>query len=184
MNADPVIDHDLAYTDPELTDETRETWRCNDDQAAAWAMRKLAHRKQLVANAEGVRDRERERIDAWFIQESAKHDRDIAFFTGVLVDYARRQREEGRKSIDLPTGIVRTRAAGDRVVVRDAAAFVQWALYNAPDLLRIKHEPIAADVNGALTAAPDGTVVSEDGEVVPGVEYLPPAVTVSVEVGR
>ena len=90
------------------------------------------------------------------------------------------QRAQGRKSIDLPDGVVKTRSQSATVAV-DKSTFVQWALEaKRDDLLRVSYAP-DVDAIKSTTVVDGGHVVDvASGEVLPGVQPVPERVSVSI----
>jgi phage host-nuclease inhibitor protein Gam len=138
-----LLPPDLALDEPPLTDEEVERfisarveyenapadallppaprWRIEDDGAAEWAMRKLARERQAFEDAHDQALAWCARIDKWWESTSAPLVRRIRWWEGHLEDYARRQREAGRKTVSLPSGKVSTRPVPASVKVADEA---------------------------------------------------------------
>jgi phage host-nuclease inhibitor protein Gam len=110
-----------------------------------------------------------------------------------LTDYARRERAtSGRKTIDLPHGKIKSRAAQPKYLFTDPAAFIAWAKETGhPDLVRVKEEPDLTAVKAVLQvpqmdegreSAAAFIVDPASGEVAPGVEVELRGATYAVEV--
>lgn len=146
-----------------------ERFRLTDDGSAAWAMRKLKALRTRQANNTAIADDEIRRIGEWLDEVNRPLHIDAAFFEGLLVEYARECRdnpEDGRKTLKLPTGTVTSRSGQPRWTV-DPDLFLPWARSNAPDMIRIKEEPVMALLKPMGSV--DGRCVTEDGELIPGV---------------
>lgn len=162
----------------------------DDDQKAIWAMRKLRAIKQKKADNQRVADEEIQRVHDWLAEANGSYDRDEQYFTGLLIEYARKEREQNdRKSIKLPHGTVASRKGGDKITVTDADAFIKWARENGrEDLVRVKEEPALSLIKQAFPpkdspmATHDGYVITEDGEIVLGLHASPAEITYAVEV--
>ena len=77
------------------------------------------------------------------------------------------------KTVKLPSGVVRSSAGRERVEVRDEQALVGWAReHQRLEMLKVTAVPVKAAILEAL----------HDGEVVPGVELVVGARTVTVTV--
>lgn len=159
----------------------RERFRITDDAQATWAMRKLAAAREALNGVANVAEAEIARVQAWAEQRSRQALQDAQYFEGILCEYARAQRAEGRKSVSTPYGTVKSRAGSPRWTI-DAEAFLAWARTAHPDLIRVKEEPALAAVKDALQVADGGAVDPATGEVVPGVAIAEAEVTYSVEV--
>lgn len=165
-----------------------ERFTIQNDAQAAWAMRKLlSYQSKRDENAR-IAEAERQRIDAWLERQNAKDQSDVNYFTGMLVQYAERQRrEEGRKSIETPYGTVKTRQGQPKWLI-DEAEFIPWARENHPEFVRVKEEADLSAMKKALEIAETdslGTVaIDDDGQVIPGVSVTPPTISITVEVEK
>lgn len=157
--------------DPQTWDEPeREAWRITNDGVADWSMRKLARaqqeRQRIVDRfEEAMRDLTQRRDHAL-----RRPERDIEFFGHHLSEYHAALYEAGKAGTTYPLayGNLTSRQQPARVEIIDADAFTEWAEgTNRLDLLRVKVEPDKT----ALKRLPhkDGSIVDEEGEVVPGV---------------
>lgn len=164
-------------------DEGRERFRIRNDRMCAWGVRKLAEALRRQAQVKAVRDAEVARVDAWAKAESGKFDRDVAYFTAILSEYALDVRDvEDRKSVSTPYGVVQTREGGGGWEVSDEAALIAWAKASRPDLVKVTESFSLADAKRTLEAADGGVVVPTTGETVPGLKVRPTTVTASVKV--
>ena len=169
-------------TDPSLEDylddldnqtERPEHFRIDDDEMAAWAMRKLRRlRKRQSANID-IAQGEVDRIDEWLRTVNKPLEDNATYFEGLLTDYAIRQRfEDDRKTISLPAGKVSTRTVPPKWEV-DAEPFLAWARVNAPTLIRIKEEAdlkaVKESVIPAFAQGDQHSAVDDNGEVIPGI---------------
>lgn len=180
---------DLTHPLDDLQPEARERFTIQDDGAAAWAMRKLRAIRSKQAENSRIAQDEIDRVQMWLKEVNAPLDRDASYFEGILRDYAIRCREsmdDGRKSLNLPTGKVATRVGSDKFEI-DATAFLPWAKQNAPQLIRVKEEPnlsalkeFAVPPSDAPSATSDGVAITSDGEVIPGVRVTPGELSVTV----
>lgn len=135
-------------------------------------LRRLARVRREMADLDALVAAERERLDAWHDARRAillNRERWIAdglemWHRAILA------MDPKRKSINLPCGTLKLRARQDEYVFTDEAAFIAWAEGHQPDLLRTKVEVDRKAVRGALAITDTGAAVTEDGEVVPGVE--------------
>lgn len=123
-------------------EERKLPFRVENDEQAAWAMRKFANACKKIEENEAILARERLRWQAWLDEVNGSIAKEAAYFEDLLTDYLRRERDS-RKSIKLPHGTVKSRAS-TRVHVEEG--FVEWAKSNRPDLLRTKVEPDLAAI--------------------------------------
>jgi hypothetical protein len=161
--------------------EDRERFKIEDDSQATWAMRKAAATRARLTEIQSIADAEIERIQQWAEHESRVPMRDLDYFEGILIEYGRRQRAEGRKTVSTPYGAIKSRSGQTRFTFSDKAQFIEWAKVNRPDWLVVKEEPsLSALRDSSLTVAAD----PDSGEVIPGLDVEPPIVNFTVEVSK
>lgn len=166
----------LASLGPDLTDdEVRDRWRIDNDDLAGWALRKLAAAQAEQDRIKRLAEAELARIHDWQADATRQVQRDVEFFTARLVEY--RRDLEARdpslaKTYKLPNGSLARRAGRESTRVTAEDSFVSWALDNQPDALTYK--PKVSALAGYHHEQIDGAtvLVSDDGEVVPGVEVV------------
>ncbi|CAB4156477.1 Host-nuclease inhibitor protein Gam [uncultured Caudovirales phage] len=141
------------------------------DQKADWAIRKLAVVRKKQAENKVLHDAEVARIADWLSMVNTALERDALYFEAVLKPYALTQRTEGRKSITLPHGTIKTTAGQPKVEFKDEAKFIEWAQANDPTLLKVKTDIDKTAVKALITE--EGVVISTQGEIVPDVEVIP-----------
>ncbi len=169
----------MIDTDPDATlDDLPDTFVVDSDQLATWAMRKLAAAEEKITEANDLVAAEIDRLNRWLEQTTAKHYQDAEFFRGHLTMYALAQRAlHDRKTIKTPYGDVKTRTGSPVVNVVDPVALMEFAKASRPELIRTKVEVNKAELNRLIC---DGDVLTEDGEIVPGVEVTEPTTTATV----
>lgn len=149
-------------------------------EKAAWAMRKYRRLAQQADANDKLATAERHRIDAWLERVNQPIYAKAEFYAAHLKAYAMSQRADGRKSVDLPDGVVKTRVTRARVVV-DKTAFVQWAIEaERTDLLRTTYAPDMDVINDTVVIDNGKVVDPATGEVVPNAEVEPERVNVSI----
>jgi hypothetical protein len=160
--------------------EMNEGFRVDTPEKAAWAMRKYRRLAQQANSNSDLAASEMARIDEWVSRVNTPLMSEMEFFAAHLEAYAVSQRAQGRKSIDLPDGVIKTRSQGAGVIV-DKSTFVQWALEaKRDDLLRVSYSP-NMDAIKSTTVIDQGNVIDvATGEVIPGAEPQPEKVTVSI----
>jgi len=154
------------------TPEAQQAWEVDGDNTAQWAIDKIAaateERDRIRRNAQDAI----EQIQAKALRDEARSTRTIEFMTGKLIDYRRRLEAENPKlpkTYPLPNGDLCVRAGRPSVKVIDEGAFVDWAVDHAPQALTYKPK-----VTGLkhLDRGPDGVLVTDAGEQVPGVREV------------
>jgi hypothetical protein len=126
VDEEPLTDDEVAgFVQAAAVDEEddphRPRWSIDRDEEAEWAMRKLAHEERALGTTNDQADDWAARIQQWRDEATKPHKATAAFFRGALEDYARRQREEGRLSVPLPSGKVSTREVPAKVKVNHEA---------------------------------------------------------------
>lgn len=161
--------------------DDRERFKIEDDSQATWAMRKAAAARARLTEIQAIADAEIERIQQWAEHESRVPIRDLDYFEGILIEYGRQQRAEGRKTVSTPYGSIKSRSGQARFVFSDKAQFIEWARANRPEWLVVKEDvSLSALRDASITASAD----PESGEVIPGLDVEPPTVNFTVEVSK
>jgi hypothetical protein len=143
----------------------------DNDQKADWAIRKLAVIRRKQAENKAIYDAEIIRITEWLSTVNTALDRDALYFEAVLTPYALLQRSEGRKTVTLPHGTLKTTAGQSRIEFKDESKFIEWAKVNDPALLRIKTDVDKSALKVLITE--EGVLISTQGEIIPDVEVVP-----------
>ena len=143
----------------------------DNDQKADWAIRKLAVIRRKQAENKAIYDAEIIRITEWLSTVNTALDRDALYFEAVLTPYALLQRSEGRKTVTLPHGTLKTTAGKSRIEFKDESKFIEWAKVNDPALLRIKTDVDKSALKVLITE--EGVLISTQGEIIPDVEVVP-----------
>ena len=123
----------VPFSDDELEREegAHRAWFPEDDEAAEWAMAKLAeavHEERIIAErAEAYRQRATEWEESLRRRPASKRK----YFTSILERYGlvKREATDGKvKTVELLSGTISTRGSeGERIVVDDPAALLEWA---------------------------------------------------------
>lgn len=170
-------------------EEQRERFRVENDSQATWAMKKLREVTKKRDEQLKIGDEEIALIRKWQEDIEYRHQYQIQYFEGLLHDYARRQREEGVKTVTTPYGKVATRIAEFKVSCHNPDEFLAWAEASLPQVVRVKKEMSVSAIkelvkSGVLITDFDSQkLVSAEGEVIPAIVVQPPqvAVTISTE---
>ena len=167
----PVDDFEI------IEEPTREAFIVNDDAKADWAMRKLASIRRKQADNKVIYDREVLRVAEWLEKVNTDLERDAEWFESNLKPYALTERYNGRKSLVLPHGTIKTTAGRPKIEIENELEFLVWAETSQPELIRIKKEIDKKVLNTLLTDS--GDVISTQGEIVPSVRVIPAETSVS-----
>jgi hypothetical protein len=155
----------------------REAFTVDDDAKADWALRKLRSLRRKQEENQKLAEAEVQRVTEWLSKVNTDLENDARYFEAILTPYALLQRSEGRKSVVLPHGTLKTVAGRAKVEVENADEFIKWAEENNPLLLRIKKEPDKKALSELITE--DNRVISTEGEIIPAVKVLPAETSVS-----
>jgi hypothetical protein len=186
MSEIPLIEYDADDAPTRDIAEDRESFRIQDDQQAAWAMRKRAQYRAKMSENMDVAEAEMHRITEWLVRVNESVEKNAQYFEALLIDYARRQRQtDNRKTIDTPYGRVKSRALQVKYEVFDVDEFVNWAQQHRPELISVKISPDLRALKDAVTPEDTPTMgrvaVTEGGEVIPGVTFEPANVSFTFE---
>jgi phage host-nuclease inhibitor protein Gam len=167
----PVDDFEI------IEEPTREAFVISDDSKADWAMRKLASLRRKQADNKAIFDKELQRVTEWLEKVNTDLERDAEWFESNLKPYALTERSNGRKSLVLPHGTVKTTAGRPKIEIQNEVEFLAWAEKSEPELIRVKKEIDKKVLNALLTDS--GDVISTQGEIVPSVRVIPAETSVS-----
>lgn len=140
-----------------------------DDAEAENLFRQLANTEARIKANDDMADFEIGKINQWRVMANEPLQNKAIWLRTKLEEYALLTRASTeRATVSLPHGTLKTTKAQAEWKI-DSTAFVAWAKENRPELLRVKYEPDKGAVKVDLIPASDGTVVTADGEEVPGV---------------
>lgn len=148
-----------------------EGFQVTDDQKADWALRKLAVIRRKQSENKSIYDAEIIRLTEWLSAVNTALDKDASYFEAILTPYALAERSNGRKTLVLPHGTIKTTSGQPRVEIQSEEAFITWAKENNPELLRIKTEIDKTALKALITE--ENVVISTQGEIVPEVQVYP-----------
>lgn len=155
-------------------------FRVDTPEKAAWAMRKYRALAQKRERNIELANAEKTRIEHWLERVNERIEGEMDFFAGHLEGFARSERAQGRKSVDLPDGKIQTRATAAGIAL-DKSTFVQWALeHEKTSLLRTTYAPDMDAIKAATVIDGPRVIDAETGEVVPGAQGTPENVSVKI----
>lgn len=155
----------------------REAFIVDDDAKADWAMRKLAFIRRKQEENKNIHEQEVKRVTEWLQTVNTALERDAEYFEAILKPYALLQRSEGRKSVILPHGTIKTVAGRAKVEIESEEKLLAWAEASYPAVIRIKKDIDKRVLNELITE--DNRVISTDGEIIPAVRVIPAETSVS-----
>lgn len=123
---------------------------------ADWQLRRLARLRRRMAENEALAAARVALARKWLAEENGKLERHAAFFEQSLAAFHAHLLEQDakRKTVSLPAGTLKARKHPDRVDLIDVETFIPWALEHRPDLVRIKPEPMKAEIKRLLSVGP------------------------------
>ena len=153
----------------------RERFEVDNDMKAEWVLTKIRRirEQQNKDNAELTRQMQfyKDQMD----ENDKRADEEVAFFESMLIPYFAERMDGGftkatktQTTYKLPTGkLVLKKQAPE--FSRDNATLLPWLKENRPELVKVEESPNWAELKKAVTVVGE-TVVTQDGEVVPGVK--------------
>ena len=193
----PLADSDLdlaldALVEGEAAPEEVDAWAPSDLASAEWAARRLARAQRQLDEFDEQYEQWLGQLRAWYLRVAARPSAEVVFMEHRLASFALAERERtGRATVDLPSGAIRTTRHQAKAVVTNEKELIEWlptALSRSEVAAVIKQpEPsvLVSELRKRVTVVTDGEtyrVMTEHGELVPGVEAEPPHVTASVRV--
>lgn len=151
------------------------------DEQATWAMRKLKAIRDKQAEIQSIADNEIRRVQEWADAQIGGLTGDGEFFENLLITYGQQERRKGRKVISTPYGFVKSRAGSKKTII-DENQFIPWAQQHAPELVKISQIPQKSEILRTCKTTDDGAVITDEGEIVPGVAIITGATTYRIEV--
>ena len=164
-----LSDHLAAQYDIPESPEQRKDYKLRDDDHAEWAAGMLRRYTQQLADKQGQAARQMALVAEWLNAETARVNHRINWFTAILEEYALVSRiADDRKTVDLPSAAISTKAPRDVRDITDRDEFILWAIPNAPELLNIS--PAKAELNKLEVY---GGALVYDEQIIPGVTVVP-----------
>lgn len=161
----------------EVIEETKEPFVIDNQEKAAWAMRKLRqHRQKQAENTNtansliGALQQDIEGVQAWKKEQNEAIEKDASYFLSGLETWHRKQYEEDNdiKTIKLPFGQLKIRAQQPEYI-RDAVTLLAWAKSSRPDAVKVKEEADWATIKKSVVAQDGKAIDTTSGEIVDGV---------------
>ena len=172
---DRLEEHLSAATRPE-GEVYRDDWRIEDDDAAAWASRKLRDAHREMNRIDAWAEKQIDRIREVAAEEKRQHERDADWFQTHLQLWLQELIAEGRakKSIALPGGKLAMRKRQPKIEVEDEESFIVW-LHTAgrDDLVKVKESIDKAALKKSIAIEGTRAFLADTGEVLEGVLVEP-----------
>lgn len=162
------IQHDIYIGELE-EEQAKERFKIKNLDSANWAFRKLAAISEKEKEIRELMEREINRIKDWAKEDLDKLNDSKGFFNYLLEDYYREQQAiHGKFTLSTPYGKVTSRKQQPEWIY-DNEIVIEWLNKNDKDLVRVKYEPIKADIKKKFIIS-GNNAVTEDGEIVPGIK--------------
>lgn len=138
---------------------------------AVWAVGKIKERRAELAEVDAFVERQIMQIKAWREKKAESINNDIVFFEALLKPYAAAQLE-GKKSktLKLPNGSCSFKK-GTTTYVKNEEVLLPFVKENAPQFVKTKESVDWAELKKFFHNADGGKMVTDDGEIVPGVTW-------------
>ena len=145
-----------------------EKFEVNSLGSANWCLKKIkvaeykkAELKQLVAD-------EKAKLDLFFTETVKDYDDKIEYFSYLLEPYiAETLKDEKKKSVKLPVGVVGFRASQPKIE-RDEEKLLAWVKANKASFVKVSESVNWGELKTELKFK-SGKAITTDGEVVPGI---------------
>ena len=151
---------EIAYTDQP------EEFTVTDDATAQWCMKK-------IKEAEADKEMWRKHYEAQMEKVNKAADESIAYFTAKLEEYFANVPHKATKTQEsdtLPGGKLIRKKQQPKFDTDDEALIPWLKSSNMNQFIKVKESPDWAGIKKLVTISPDGEhVMTEDGEIVPGV---------------
>jgi phage host-nuclease inhibitor protein Gam len=174
-------DIDLSEFLTDSIPEEGEIPRPDNDHEATVLLRRIGQIRKAIEEAKALAEAETSKVKDWERTVNAPRERQLQFFESLLASYMAHVRitsGDKIKSLNLPTGVVKTTAAQPKWEVADVQAFLAWAEQQerASDFYEeVKKPATLGTLKKLLQNDGDGNIIDpSSGELVPGVSLTPP----------
>jgi phage host-nuclease inhibitor protein Gam len=142
----------------------------DDDQKADWALRKIAAVKAQKADIKAQAEQQMNVIKQWETEQAERLEKDVEYFTSMLISYATQKRESNPKfkTQKLPHGKIGFRKQQPQWMFDDDIVSKLKKSGNGA-LIRIKEEPDKVAMKKLLSVQGNKAVDLSTGEIVPGI---------------
>lgn len=168
--------------DTDNDDDKPEHWYPTNLSEWIWVGKKRAEAIAAINEIRDAADTEHQRITDWVTNATTKPSRTIEWANQLLTNEALQRRETNpdNKTFNLPHVKIKTQAHKPKPRIYNETSFITWAQEHLPDAVKTTHKALISKL-GPVTASPLGTVITPDGEEVPGTEMTEESVTVTFE---
>lgn len=154
--------------------QEKERFEVTDESSAEWVLEKLAEKAAERQQVEEQYQKMIARYDKWRADSLEKLDSDEAYFNGLLRPWVAEQLADSKKkSISLPSGRVGFRAGSKSFLLNGEkvdstnTSLLEFVKGADSSFIETKESVKWGEYKKTLKVAPDGRVVTADGEIVP-----------------
>lgn len=129
-------------------EEQKERFTIDNDESANWALRKIKHIQEQAKANKDLADKEVRKITDWLINENKALEENINFFTGLLQEYALKQRQadDKFKKRKLPLGEIKFTKQQPKFEYDDDQLVKELKDNQLSDYIKTKEEPKWGDL--------------------------------------
>lgn len=161
--------------------EAKKPFKISELEQTSWAFKKLRKLQEEEDQIKYLASKEMEIINTWQSKELEKIENSKKYFNGILEEYYMEELEKNPKAkINTPFGKMSIRKQQPKWEIENEVA-LEWIKKNDKQLIRVKEEIDKAGLKKKYKIV-GNQVVTEDGEIVEGIEILErdPKITIKV----
>ena len=168
-----------------ITFDQEEKFVVDNDKKAEWALRKIKEKKADMERYMSVCDEMIAEYEAKKKDAQERYEQETAYFKTQLAQYFEtvdKRKTKTQEVYELPGGTLRKKYLAPQYK-RNNKKLVEWLKESGKrDLIKVSESADWANLKKSITVK-DGMVITEDGEIVEGVEVIerPPIFEVEVE---
>ncbi len=173
-----AIEHLQAFLDSlyEPPEPKKQAFIIDNDGAADWALRKIGQCHKRIEEVRKTAAEQIALIEKWMLNEIAKEEESVAYFTGLLDNYHRGLYEEDPrryKTIKLPNGVIK-RIKSQPAFERDEKILLRWLEERKMEnFIKRSTQPRWGELKKTVVVSGDNCVLPITGEIVEGVTVTP-----------
>ncbi len=161
---------EILNADESSSDEIKQRFKIDNINSLNWALRKIASINANLAEEEALFQSELDRITTWIGNRRDSAARSREFFESLITEYATEQRKKDPKfKASTPYGKISFRKQPPQWEYNDELLVKYLDDNKYDDLVRVKKEPIKAEVKKRFVASEGKLIDQDSGEVIPGV---------------
>ncbi len=170
-----LIDDELGRDEEGwLPEASQDGWHIKDDNAADWAIEKIASIDAEYRRMEIIARNKIKQVQDWLAQQKEQAEKERGFFELKLREYFEKIQDKAKetktqKVYKLPAGTLRLKKQQPEIV-RDDSKLLQWVKANKPRFVKIKESVDWAGMKELVAFEGDKAIDLQTGEVIDGVE--------------